>query len=159
LRPYRIPLALCAVAVAIVVAFVPSARRERDGARQRYGTARLEREQLRVRLADLGRRTSEDETATAANGASAARALRLATLRATEGLGVSGVTIDVSATPEGATAARGHLSAVGDFTVALRLVRRLARSSSGLLLDRVRLSSARLGVRVEADTFIPKKRS
>ncbi len=154
MKRYRLPLVLVASAAAIVAAVVPAAQRERDAARQHYAAAREERERLRVRLADLGRRTSEGERATAADGVSAARALRLAVLRATDGLAVSGVEVGVSVTSQGAIAARGRFAAEGQFTEVLRLARRLADSSSGLLLGRVSLGAARGAVRIEADTFI-----
>jgi hypothetical protein len=158
-KRYRLPLLLVASAAVIVAALVPAARRERDAARQQYAAAREERERLRVRLADLGRRTSEEERATAADGVSAARALRLAVLRATDGLAVSGVEVSVSVTPRSAIAARGRFAAEGQFTEVLRLARKLADSSSGLLLGRVSLSEARGAVRIEADTFILREGS
>jgi hypothetical protein len=158
-RRHRLFLVLVALAVLIFVALVPSARRERDAARQQYAAAREERERLRVRLADLGRRTFEEDRATAADGVSAARALRLAVLRATEGLAVSGVEVSVSVASGSAIAARGRFVAQGQFTEVLRLARRLADSSSGLLLGRVSLAEARGAVRIEADTFILREGS
>jgi hypothetical protein len=153
---YRRPLILL---VSAVVIFAASARRERDAARQQYAAARAERERLRVRLAALGRRTFEDERATAADGASAARALRLAALRATDGLAVSGIEVNVSVAPSSAIAARGRFAAQGPFTDVLRLARRLADPSSGLLLERVSLGTARGSIRIEADTFILREGS
>ena len=112
-----------------------------------------------MRLADLGRRTSEEDRATATDGVSAARALRLAVLRATEGLAVSGVEVSVSVAPRGAVAARGRFAAQGHFTEVLRLARRLADSSSGLLLGGVSFTEARGAVRIEAETFILREGS
>jgi hypothetical protein len=154
MKRYRLLLILVAGAAVVFAALVPAARRERDAARQEYAAAREERERLRVRLADLGRRTYEEDRATAADGVSAARALRHAIIRATDGLAVSGVEISVSVTPRSAIAARGHFAAEGHFTEVLRLARRLADSSSGLLLGRVNLGAARGALRIEADTFI-----
>jgi hypothetical protein len=130
------------------------AQRQRDDARREYATARTERERLRVRLADLDRRTSEDQGATAADGAAAVRALRQAALDAVEGLPVSGVEISTSPAEGGAIAARGRLVARAEFVQALRLVRRLASPGSGLLLSRITLADSRDAVRVDAETFI-----
>ncbi|MGD8897855.1 MAG: hypothetical protein PVJ73_17640 [Acidobacteriota bacterium] len=154
MKRYRLFLLLVAGAAVVLTTLVPAARRERETARQEYAAAREERERLRARLADLGRRTYEEDRATAADGVSAARALRHAVIRATDGLAVSGVEISVSVTPRSAVAARGHFAAEGRFTEVLRLARRLADSSSGLLLGRVSLGAARGAVRIEADTFI-----
>jgi hypothetical protein len=153
----RLALLLLATAVVVFAALVPTARRERDAARQQYALAREERERLRVRLADLNRRTSEDERATAADGAGAVRMLRQAVLRATEGLSVSGVEISVNGTTRGAVAARVRFAAVGRFTDVLRLARRIAGASSGLLLERVTFGEARGAVRIEAEAFILKE--
>jgi hypothetical protein len=130
------------------------AQRERDDALSEYASARVERERLRVRLADLDRRTSEDEGATAADGAAAVQALRQAALEALEGLRVSGVEISTSPAAQGALAARGRLVARADFAEALRLARRLASPSSGLLLSGVTFFETRDAVRIEAETFI-----
>jgi hypothetical protein len=146
--------ALFVLAGVVFVGLVLPARRDRSAAREQYAQARAERQRLRVRLANLDRRTSEDQGATAANGAAAVRALRQATLRATEGLPVSGVSLSTSVAPRGAIAARGQVSAEGGFVDALRLTRRLAAPSSGLLLQRVTLGAATAGVRVEANAFI-----
>jgi hypothetical protein len=154
---HRLALLLLAIAVVVFAALVPTARRERDAARQQYALAREERERLRVRLADLSRRTSEDERATAADGAGAIRMLRQAVLRATHGLPVSSVEISVSGTARGAIAARGRFAAVGDFVDVLRLARRIASSSSGLLLERVSFGEVRGAVRLEAEAFILKE--
>jgi hypothetical protein len=153
----RFALLLLAIAVVVFAALVPTAGRERDAARQQYALAREERERLRVRLAHLNRRTSEDERATAADGAVAVRMLREAVLRATDGLPVSGVEIRVSGTTRGAIAARGRFAAVGGFTDVLRLARRIASSSSGLLLERVSFGEVRGAVRIEAEAFILKE--
>jgi hypothetical protein len=132
------------------------AQRQRDDARNDYASARVERERLRVRLAALGRR-SEDEGATAADGAAAVRVLREAALEALEGLRVSGVEISTSPAAQGAIAARGRLVARAEFVEALRLARRLAAPSSGLLLSRVTLVEVRDAVRIEAETFIMRE--
>jgi hypothetical protein len=152
-RP-RLVLALLTTAVVVFAALVPTARRERDAARQEYARAREERERLRVRLADLSRRTSSEERATAADGAGAVRMLREALLRATDELAVSGVEISVSGAARGAVAARGRFAAVGGFADVLRLARRIASPSSGLLLEQVILGEARGAVRIEAEAFI-----
>lgn len=157
MRRYRLGLLLLTAALVVFVVVVPAARREGDAARQQHAQAREERERLRVRLADLSRRTTQDEGATAADGVTAARALRLAFLRATDGLAVSGVEVRVSPVPRGAIAARGLLAAEGRFTDVLRLARRLADPSSGLLLDRVNLVEARSDVRLVAEAFILKE--
>ncbi len=157
MRRYSLALVLVATALAIFVVVVPRARRERDAAREQYAQAREERERLRVRLADLSRRTTGDEGATAADGLTAARALRLAFLRATDGLEVTGVEIRVSPVGRGSTAASGRFAAEGRFVDVLRLARRLARPSSGLLLDRVSLGEVRSDVRLEAQAFILKE--
>jgi hypothetical protein len=67
---------------------------------------------------------------------------------------VSGVSVSSTASEQGAIAARGQLVAEGGFVDALRLTRRLAAPSSGLLLQRVSLGVAGRAVRVEANTFI-----
>lgn len=147
-------LILLAIAAVVFVSLVLPARRDRTAAQEEYALANAERQRLRVRLADRDRRTSEDQGATAADGAAAVRALRHAALRATEGLEMSGVTVSSTASAQGAIAARGQLVAEGGFVDALRLTRRLAAPSSGLLLQRVRLGVAGGAVRVEANTFI-----
>ncbi len=149
-----IALVLLAVATVVFVSVALPARRDRTAAQEAYGLARAERQRLSVRLADLDRRTSEDQGATAADGAAAVRALRLAALQATEGLEVSRVSVSSTANARGAIAARGQLVAEGGFVDALRLTRRLAAPSSGLLLQRVSLGMAGGAVRVEADTFL-----
>lgn len=152
-----VALLLSAAAVVILAVVVPSARRDRDAALQEHRVARTEREGLRVRLADLDRRTSEDRQPTAATGAAAVRALRGAVLTATDGLAVTGVEVTASAAARGVVAAQGHLAAEGDFVEALRLTRRLASSASGVLLERVTLREVRGQVRVQAEAFILKE--
>jgi len=147
-------LVLLALAAVVFVALVLPARRDRSTAQEEYALARAERQRLRVRLANLARRTSEDQGAAAADGAAAVRALRRATLQATDGLPVSGVSVSTSVNPRGAIAARGQVVAEGRFVDALRLTRRLAAPSSGLLLQRVSLGEAGGAVRVEASAFI-----
>lgn len=157
MRRYSLALLLVAAALVVFIVVVPRARREREAAREQHSEAREERERLRVRLADLGRRTTGEEGATAADGLTAARALRLAFLRATDGLGVTGVEVSVSPVARGSTAASGRFAAEGSFADVLRLARRLARPSSGLLLDRVSLGEARSDVRLEVQAFILKE--
>jgi hypothetical protein len=147
-------LVLLVIAAVVFVSLVLPARRDRTAAQEEYALARAERERLRVRLADLDRRTSEDQGATAADGAAAVRALRHAVLQATNGLPVSGVTVSTTANAQGTIAARGQLVAEGRFVDALRLTRRLAAPSSGLLLQRVSLGVAGGAVRVEANALI-----
>ena len=157
MRRYSLALVLAAVALVIFAVVVPGARRERDAAREQHAQAREERERLRLRLADLSRRTAADGGATAADGLAAARALRQAFLRATDGLEVTGVEIHVSPVGRGSTAASGRFAAEGRFADVLRLARRLARPSAGLLLERVSLGEARSDVRLEAQAFILKE--
>jgi hypothetical protein len=147
-------LTLFVAAAALFFLVARPAQRQGDEARRGYASARVERERLRVRLAHLGHRTSGEEGATAADGAAAVRALRQATLHAIEGLSVSGVQISTSPADQGAIAARGHLVAQAEFVEALRLARRLASPSSGLLLSGVSLRQDRDGIRLEAETFI-----
>jgi len=154
MRRNALALALFVVAAGLFLLVARPAQRERDDARRAYASARVERERVRVRLADLGRRTSEDEGATAADGAAAVRALRQAALDALKGLSVSRVEISTSPVAQGAMAARGRLVAQADFVESLRLARRLASPSSGLLLSRVTLVGVRDAVRLEAETFI-----
>jgi len=156
-KRYSVALVLAGVALAVFVVFVPGARRERDATREQHAQARVERERLRLRLADLSRRTTGDEGATAADGLTAARGLRLAFLRATDGLEVTGVEIQVSPVGRGSIAASGRFAAEGRFAVVLRLARRLASPSSGLLLQRMSLGEARSDVRLEAQAFILKE--
>ena len=80
-----------------------------------------------------------------------------AVLLATEGLKVSGVEVAATPSTRGPVAAQGRLVAEGRFVDALRLARRLASSSSGVLLERVTLRDAREGVRLEAEAFILKE--
>lgn len=150
----RLALVLLVIAAVVFVSLVLPARRERAAAQEEYALARAERQRLRVRLADLDRRTSEDQGATAADGATAVRALRHAALQATNGLPVSGVTVSTTASAQGTIAARGQLVAEGRFVDSLRLTRRLAAPSSGLLLQSVSLGVAGPAVRVEANALI-----
>ncbi len=148
-------LVLLLLAAVVFVALILPARRDRAAAREEYVLARAERQRLHVRLAHLDRWTPEDQGATAADGAAAVRALRRATLEATDGLPVSGVSVSTRVSPRGAIAAQGQVVAEGRFVDALRLTRRLAAPSSGLLLQRVRLGGEAGGVvRVEASAFI-----
>ena len=148
---------LLAAAAVILVLVVPEARQERDAARRDFEVARAEREQLRVRLADLSPRSSNEHQPTAAEGAVAVRALRGAVLAATDGLAVSGVEIAMTSNARGLVAAHGRLVAEGPYVDVLRLARRLASASSGVLLERVSLGDARGRVRIEADAFIMKE--
>lgn len=157
MRRDRLALVILGMALAVFIGFVPAARRDSAAAREAHAQAREERERLRVRLADLGRRTTGDEGATAADGVTAARALRLAFLKATDGLDLTGVEVRASPVGRGATAARGLFAAEGRFVDILRLARRLAKPSSGLLLDRVSLGEARSGVHLDAEAFILKE--
>jgi hypothetical protein len=149
-----VTLALLALAAGLYFFVARPAQRQAEDARQAFAGARVERERLRVRLAHLDRRMSEDGGAMAADGATAVRALRRASLEALEGLSISGIEISTSPATQGTIAARGHLTARAGFVEALRLARRLASPSSGLLLSRITLVEAGDAVRVEADTFI-----
>ena len=145
---------------ALVFVFVAlPARREQNAALADYARARAERQSLRVRLAQFDRRMSEDQGATAVDGSAAVRALRKAALEATEGLRLSGITVSASANATGTVAARGRLVAEGRFVDALRLARRLAAPSSGLLLEQITLGQARDAVRLEATAFILRETS
>lgn len=157
MRRYWLALVVLATALLVFIGFVPAERRERDAALQQHAQAREERERLRVRLADLGRRTTPEEGAMAVDGVSAARALRLAFLRAADGLAVSGVEVRVSPVGRGAAAARGLFAVEGSFVDVLRLARRLAEPASGLLLERVRLAASGTSVRLDAEAFILKE--
>ncbi len=114
---------------------VAPARRARDLARAEYAEARQDRERLRARVAALQRRSAR----TAADDPTAAgRALRLALLRATEGLAVERVQIG-AAGERSAALARGRLSAEGGFSELLRLADRLADGRSGVRIERMSL--------------------
>jgi hypothetical protein len=150
----RLALLLLVLAAAVYAAFVLPAERVRGAAQTEHARARTDRERLKVRLASLDRRTSEDQGATAADGAAAVRALRRASLRAMDGLPVSAVEVSTRVEARGTVAARGKIVAQGTFVDALRLTRRLAGPSSGLLLQSVELGEARGSVRVVASVFI-----
>ena len=144
-------LLLAAVGVHFGVA-VP-ARRERDQARDAYARAREEREKTRGQVSRLERRASA--TVRAPSGAAAAsRALRLSLLQATSGLELDAVRIGAEAGQRGGAAARGRLAAEGRQADILRAAGRLADPSSGVVLDRMTLASAREGaLRLELEAY------
>lgn len=128
------------------------ARRARDEARAELARLREERERSRSEMAAAERLASAGRTPEA--GAAAARTLRLALLRATEGLEVGRVTIAASSAERGAVAATGRLGAEGPLEAVLRVTDRLADPGSGLLLRSVTLSEAgedRQSVRLDVD--------
>lgn len=128
------------------------ARRARDEARAEFARLREERERSRSEAAAAERLASAGRTPEA--GAAAARALRLALLRATEGLGVGRVAIAASSAEQGAVAATARLSAEGPLEDVLRVSDRLSDPRSGLLLRSVTLSEAgedRRSVRLDVD--------
>jgi hypothetical protein len=145
---------LLVLAAVVYATLVLPAQRARGAAQTEYSRARIDQQRLKVRLASLDRRTSEDQGATAVDGAAAVRALRRASLQATDGLPVSAVEVATRVDSRGVVAARGRIVAEGRFVDVLRFARRLARPSSGLLLESVKLGETRDAVRVEANVFI-----
>lgn len=132
---------LIAAAAAVHFGLGVPALRDRDEARRQYAREREERERLRVRVAELERRTAALERAPAGDPAAAARALRAALLRATDGVAVGSVRIAAtSGGTGGAIAAHGHLGATGRLADVLVVAGRLVRPASGVLLERVRLA-------------------
>jgi hypothetical protein len=119
------------------------ARHERDRSRAAYARARQEREQLRVQIQRLAPREQRPLVA-AADAAALGRELRLALLRAVEGLPVEAVQIAAAAEPR-RLAARGRLSAEGEMAALLRVTDRLVDPAAGLRVERVSLT-ARTGV-------------
>ena len=147
---------LVAAAATVHLGFGVPARRDRDEARQQYAREREERERLRVRVAELERRTAASAQASGRDPAAAARALRAALLRATDGLAVGNVQIAAAAGEPGGVAARGRLAATGRLADVLLVTGRLARPASGVLIERVRLgeTGATSGeVRLEVEGF------
>jgi len=150
----RLALLLLAVAASAWLAVVPPAHREREAAEQESVRLRDEARRLRLRLANEGRHRREEPEARAADGAAAVKALRAAALRATSGTGIDGVEIAANPEASGIVAARCRLGVRGRFVNVLRVGRRLADPTSGLLLKSVALSSSGDDVRLEAEGFI-----
>jgi hypothetical protein len=134
------------LAVALLLAaagwlgLVAPARRERDQARAEYARARQDRERLRTDLAALKRRARVGVAPS--DEAAAGRALRLALLRATEGLPVEAVQIAAKG-EHGGVAARGRLSAEGEMAALLRVAERLVDPAAGVRIEHVVLAPAR----------------
>ena len=137
-----VALALLLAAAAGWLGLVAPARRERDRARAEYARARQERERLRGEFSGRGRRALGDVAPS--DAAAAGRALRLALLRATEGLPVEAVEIAASGERGGGTA-RGRLSAEGEMAALLRVAERLVDPAAGVRVEHVVLAPA--GVR------------
>jgi len=157
MRRLRLAALLFAGSLALYLAVVPPARQEREAAEQEHRRVLEEAQRLRVRAAKISRLNREGLEARAADGAAAVGALRAAALQATDGIAVSGVEIGATANPRGAVAARCRVKVRGRLADVLRVARRLARPSSGLLLDGVTLAASRGDVTLEAETFILKE--
>jgi hypothetical protein len=138
----------------LYLAVVPPAHREREAAEQERRRVLAEAQRLRLRVASVSRLSREGLDARASDGVAAVRALRAAALRATDGVSVSEVEIAPAASPHGAVAARCRVKVRGRQADVLRVARRLARPSSGLLLDGVTLAASREDVVLEAEVFI-----
>ncbi len=126
------------------------ANRAREAAGDQLALARTQRERLRVALSAAERRGAIARTPEA--GAAAARAVRASLLRATEGLAVDDVQISPSAGER--TGASGRISAEGRMAEVVQLADRLVRDDSGVVVQRVSLTSARAdspAVRLEVD--------
>jgi len=150
----RFAILLLGAAVAVHLSLVPPAQRQRQAAEGELSRLREARQRLRVRVASVEHRRLGESDAKAASGAAAVRALRQAALRATEGVALSGVEIAARASGAGPVAAEGRLKLEGRLADALRVARRLAAPSSGLLLESVSVAAVRDEVRLEARTFI-----
>jgi hypothetical protein len=145
-------LVLVLAALALHVGMTLPLWHERDAARRDFASAREERERLRARLSRLERRAAAGRAPT--GDAAAARALRLALLRATERLPLDGVQIAIEAAGRGEVAARGRLTAEGAQADLLRAAERLADPASGLLVKQVELRAGRArDLRLEVDAF------
>jgi hypothetical protein len=130
------------------------ARRQRDEARGEFARLREERERLRVQSARRQRRAASVRAPS--GDAEAVRALRLSFLGSVEGLPLRAVRISAGAGRQGDGAARGRLAAEGGQADLLRAAGKLAQSSSGVLLENVRLAQASgddLRLEIEAFSF------
>ena len=148
-------LLLVAVAAVLQIGLGVPARRDRDEARTAYARGREERERLRARVAEL-ERSAATESASVADPAAAVRALRASLLRATDGLPVGSIQIAATPGDRRQVAARGRLAVNGPLADALVVTGRLARPTSGVLLERVRLTETRAAsgqVRLEVEGF------
>lgn len=154
MRRVRVASLLFLGAAALYLAVVPPAQREREAAEQEHRRVLEEAQRLRVRVANVSRLSREGLEARAADGAAAVGALRAAALRATDGVSVSDVEIAASANPRGAAAGQCRVKVRGRQADVLRVARRLARPSSGMLLSGVTLTAAGGDVALEAEAFI-----
>jgi hypothetical protein len=148
-----VALGLLAATVAMHVGITLPARRERDEARAAFAQQREERERLRVAVARLERRATDVRASAPEGDTAAARALRLALLAATRGLGIGDVQIASHPQRRGTTAARGRLVATGGQAEVLRAAGRLADPESGVRLERLELALRPGGIRMEADAI------
>jgi len=141
---------LLLVAAGLHVGVTLPARRQRDEARDEFARGREERERLRAQAARLDQRAPVGQAPE--GDAAAARALRQALLRATEGLDLQAVQISATPGRRRTAAARGWLVAEGRQADLLRAAGRLAEPSSGVLLERVALTEVQgaIALRVEA---------
>jgi len=158
MRRLRVASLLFLGAGALYLAVVPPARREREAAEQEHRRVLEEAQRLRVRLASVSRLSREGLEARAADGAAAVGALRAAALRATDGVYVSDVEIAAGANPGGAAAGQCRVKVRGRLADVLRVARRLAGPSSGMLLSSVTLAAARGDVILEAQAFILREK-
>jgi hypothetical protein len=115
------------------------ARRARDAARDEFARLRAERERLRTQVEAASRRAAV--VITPEKGASAARALRRALLRAAEAASVSDVAIAASPA-RGRFAAAGRLSAEGSLESLLAVADRLTDPATGVALRKFVLTAA-----------------
>jgi hypothetical protein len=150
----RIALLLALIAVSVFLGVVPPARRATSAARGECARVEEQIQALRVRLADLDRNHAEDRVATAADGATAARELRQAVLRALDDATVSDVEIAATPVEHGVVGARCRAAGRGRLPDVLRVTQRLAAPASGALLERVSLGAAGEGVSLQVSTLM-----
>ncbi len=143
---------LLLVAVGLHLGVTLPARRQRDEARDEFARGREDRERLRAQVARLDQRGPVGQAP--AGDAAAARALRLSLLRATAGLDLQAVRIEVTPGRRGPAAARGRLVAEGRQADLLRAAGRLAEPSSGVQIERVALAQVwGTGIRLQVETY------
>jgi len=143
---------LAALAAWLWLGFAAPARRESDAARAEFARLRAERERVRSRVVEIGRRATVGRTPE--SGAAAARAMRRALLQATEVGGVENVRIAATPANRGRVAATGRLSVDGPLEAVLAVADRLADPGSGVLVRRTTLAEAgpgSAGVRLDVD--------
>jgi hypothetical protein len=141
-RPALVAVLLLVAAALLSLGVALPARADRDAARERFAQARAQRERVRAQLALAERSGAAGRTPEA--GAAAARTLRASLLHATDGLPVSAVQIEASS-ERGRPGARGRLSAAGRMGDVLTLADRLARGSSGVMVQQLMLVAGREG--------------